>query len=59
MLFRSACEGEGEGEAAGTLAYWCQAHRDYFTRNCTEFGLVFNEDMLVVCERFEVLHFLD
>ena len=54
----AACEGEGEGEAAGTLAYWRIAHRDYFTRNCLEFGLVFNEDMLVVCERFEVLHFL-
>ena len=55
----AACEGEGEGEAAGSLAYWRQAHRDYFTRNCLQFGLVFNEDMLIVCERFEVLHIFD
>ena len=50
----AACEGEGDG----SLAYWRQAHLDYFTRNCSELGLVFNEDMLVVCERFEVLHVL-
>lgn len=51
----AACEGEGDG----SLAYWRAAHFDYFTRNCPELGLVFSEDMLVVCERFEVLHVLD
>jgi uncharacterized protein YhfF len=50
----AACEGEGDG----SLAYWRQAHLDYFTRNSPELGLVFSEDMLIVCERFEVLHFL-
>jgi uncharacterized protein YhfF len=51
----AACEGEGDG----SLAYWRQAHLDYFTRNSPELGITFNEDMLVVCERFEVLHVLD
>jgi uncharacterized protein YhfF len=50
----AACEGEGDG----SLAYWRQAHTDYFTRTSPELGITFNEDMLIVCERFEVLHIL-
>jgi uncharacterized protein YhfF len=50
----AACEGEGDG----SLAYWRQAHLDYFTRTSPELGITFNEDMLIVCERFEVLHIL-
>ena len=48
----AACEGEGDG----SLAYWRKAHLDYFTRTSPELGLIFTENMLVVCERFEVLH---
>jgi uncharacterized protein YhfF len=51
----AACEGEGDG----SLAYWRQAHLDYFTRTSPELGITFNEDMLIVCERFEVLYVLD
>jgi uncharacterized protein YhfF len=51
----AACEGEGDG----SLAYWRAAHLDYFTRTSPELGLAFNEDMLIVCERFEVLHTID
>jgi uncharacterized protein YhfF len=51
----AACEGEGDG----SLAYWRQAHLDYFTRTSPELGITFNEQMLIVCERFEVLHTLD
>lgn len=51
----AACEGEGDG----SLAYWRQAHHNYFTRTSPELGLVFSEDLLIVCERFEVLHVLD
>jgi uncharacterized protein YhfF len=50
----AACEGEGDG----SLAYWRQAHMNYFTRTSPELGLIFSEDMLIVCERFEVLHVL-
>jgi uncharacterized protein YhfF len=50
----AACEGEGDG----SLAYWRAAHLDYFTRSSPELGITFNEDMLIVCERFEVLHIL-
>jgi uncharacterized protein YhfF len=51
----AACEGEGDG----SLAYWRQAHLNYFTRTSPELGITFNEHMLIVCERFEVLHTLD
>jgi uncharacterized protein YhfF len=51
----AACEGEGDS----SLAYWRQAHLDYFTRTSPELGITFNEDMLIVCERFEVLHILN
>lgn len=50
----AACEGEGDG----SLAYWRQAHLNYFTRTSPEFGITFSEDMLIVCERFELLHTL-
>jgi uncharacterized protein YhfF len=51
----AACEGEGDG----SLAYWRQAHLDYFTRTSPELGITFNEDMLIVCERFEMLYILN
>ena len=39
-----------EGEGDSTLAYWRQAHRDYFSRKNQ-----FTEGMLVWCERFRVV----
>ena len=38
------------GEGDSTLAYWRQAHRDYFSRKNQ-----FTEDMLVWCEHFRVV----
>ena len=51
----AACEGERDSSPA----YWRQAHLNYFTRTSPELGSIFSEDMLIVCERFEVLHILD
>jgi uncharacterized protein YhfF len=42
---------EGEGDL--TLAYWQKAHRNYFTRKGQ-----FAEDMLLWCERFQVIEIL-
>jgi uncharacterized protein YhfF len=42
---------EGEGDL--TLAYWQNAHRNYFTREGQ-----FAEDMLLWCERFKVIEIL-
>jgi uncharacterized protein YhfF len=44
-----------EGEGDRTLAWWQEAHRDYFSRECPRFGVPFDCDMLVVCLRFRRL----
>ena len=38
-----------EGEGDRSLAFWRQAHRDYFSRRGE-----FAEDMLLCCERFRL-----
>lgn len=45
-----------EGEGDGSLEYWREAHRQYFTRECTRAGREFSEEMPVVCERFRVVY---
>ena len=45
-----------EGEGDGSLAYWRQAHRAFFSRECARHGREFTEDMLVACERFKVVY---
>jgi len=45
-----------EGEGDGSLAFWRQAHREYFTRECARLDREFNEDMPVACERFRVVY---
>ena len=45
-----------EGEGDGSLAYWQDAHELFFRRSCARLGLVWQPDMLVVCERFELLY---
>jgi uncharacterized protein YhfF len=39
-----------EGEGDRSLAYWRQAHRDYFTRQGK-----FSDGMLLMCERFRLV----
>jgi uncharacterized protein YhfF len=45
-----------EGEGDGSLAFWRNAHREYFARECAKANRDFSESMLVVCERFKVIH---
>lgn len=45
-----------EGEGDGSLAYWREAHRRYFARECAGAGRAFDERMPVVCERFELVY---
>jgi uncharacterized protein YhfF len=47
-----------EGEGDGSLAYWREAHWDYFSRECERIGRVPNDNMMVVCNVFEVLQVL-
>jgi uncharacterized protein YhfF len=45
---------EGEGDLS--LDYWRQAHKNFFSRILPKFGMEFSEDMLLVCERFRLIH---
>lgn len=45
---------EGEGDLS--LNYWREVHKDFFTEELKEIGESFSEDMLVVCEEFEVIN---
>jgi len=45
-----------EGEGDRSLEYWRRAHRNFFTRLLPKIGKEFSEDMLLVCERFRVIH---
>jgi uncharacterized protein YhfF len=44
-----------EGEGDRSLAWWLDAHRAYFTRECARQGLSFADDMPAVFERFELV----
>ncbi len=48
---------EGEGDLS--LAYWREAHRNFFGRVCARLGLDFSERIEVVAERFRVMHRAD
>ena len=45
-----------EGEGDRTLGYWRNVHKDFFTDELKGVGLEFTEEMLVVCEEFEVVY---
>lgn len=45
-----------EGEGDRSLEHWRQVHEDFFRRKLTAEGLEFQEDIPVVCERFEVVY---
>lgn len=45
-----------EGEGDKSLEYWRRAHWSFFTEEMKEIGKEPTEDMLVVCEKFEVVY---
>jgi uncharacterized protein YhfF len=45
-----------EGEGDRSLAYWLQAHFDFFSRSLKRIGREFSETMPLVCERFRVVY---
>ncbi len=44
---------EGEGDLS--LKYWRKVHRDYFEKEAERLGFDFDENLIVCCERFELL----
>ncbi|MBH9965994.1 ASCH domain-containing protein [[Bacillus] enclensis] len=45
-----------EGEGDRTYQYWKEAHERFFTRELNAAGMEFSEDMMLVCERFELVN---
>jgi uncharacterized protein YhfF len=43
-----------EGEGDGSLSDWMEGHTRYFGRECVRLGRLFDTDIPVICERFEV-----
>jgi len=48
-----------EGEGDRTDQYWWEVHEEFFRNELHAIGREFTEDMLLVCERFEVIHVKD
>lgn len=48
-----------EGEGDRTYRYWWNAHEEFFRNELQALGREFSADMLLVCERFEVVHVKD
>jgi uncharacterized protein YhfF len=45
-----------EGEGDKSLAHWRRCHREFFGRELERIGKVWDEGLLVVCERFEKVY---
>lgn len=45
-----------EGEGDRTYQYWKEAHVNFFTKELSDLGLEFSGDMMLVCERFELVN---
>lgn len=50
----SFAQAEGEGDLS--YDYWYRVHKEFFTEALKPYGLDFKEDMLLVCERFKLIH---
>lgn len=45
-----------EGEGDRTLEFWREVHHSYFTREAAKYGVTFDQDALICCERFSLLY---
>ena len=45
-----------EGEGDKSLPYWNEVHERFFSSELTQYDISFNNDILVVCEEFEVVY---
>ncbi|MEX0809116.1 MAG: ASCH domain-containing protein [Dongiaceae bacterium] len=44
-----------EGEGDSSLAWWADAHYEYYTRQCKPLGITWRDDLPVVCETWKVI----
>jgi uncharacterized protein YhfF len=52
-----AADAKREGEGDQSLAYWRQAHTEFFMEECARIGATCNTDLPVIFEEFEVVFF--
>ena len=45
-----------EGEGDRSIDFWREVHQVFFTECMEEAGMVFDENMLVVCEEFQLVY---
>lgn len=45
-----------EGEGDQSLSYWKKTHWDFFSKDLAGFGELPEEDMMIICEEFEVIY---
>lgn len=45
-----------EGEGDRSLAYWRDVHKTFFEQELDEINEDFNDEMLVVCEKFKLIY---
>lgn len=45
-----------EGEGDQSLQYWKKVHWDFFSKDLASFGEIAEEDLMVICEQFEVVY---
>ena len=44
-----------EGEGDFSISYWRKVHKDFFSKGLKSYNLDFDEEMIIVCEEFEVV----
>lgn len=47
---------EKEGDGERTLEYWQKVHEAFFREETTLMGIEFTEEMLILCEEFELVY---
>lgn len=45
-----------EGEGDKSLGYWRKAHQAFFEQECQQEGITFDDNMMLVCERFKCVY---
>lgn len=45
-----------EGEGDQSLSYWKKKHWEFFSKDLANFGELPEDDMMVICEEFEVIY---
>ncbi|MEK7434491.1 MAG: ASCH domain-containing protein [Cyanobacteriota bacterium] len=53
LVDENHAKSEGEGDLS--LKYWREVHWNFFSSECKKIGIEMNEEMLIVCEKFQLI----